>query len=124
MGHSSVAERTNGREAVRPGDGARVRVAGPDEARRRPRRATRRAAPAATLCDLADVSRSGFHRDHKPVLLEFGLVERRADDETAPTYVLAETEQADHAVRLHYALQSQLENSGSLFEGNVEEFVR
>ena len=81
---------------------------------------------AAQLCDLADVSQSGFHRDHKSVLLEFGVMERRDADETGPSspqYTLADTEQAARATRLHYALQSQLENSGNLLEGNVEQFV-
>lgn len=82
---------------------------------------------AAELCNLAGVSQSGFHRDHKSVLLDFGLVERRdADEKTklSPKYALADTEQAEHVVKLHYALQSQLENSGPLLEGDVEQFVK
>lgn len=82
---------------------------------------------AAELCNLADVSQSGFHRDHKSVLLDFGLVERRNGDsvtDQSPRYALADTEQADHVANLHYALQSQLENSGPLLEGDVEQFVK
>lgn len=81
---------------------------------------------AAKLCDLADVSQSGFHRDHKSVLIEFELMERRSanrDNEISPKYTLADTEQAEYVVKLHYALQSQLENSGILLEGDVEQFV-
>lgn len=82
---------------------------------------------AAELCNLADVSQSGFHRDQKSVLLDFDLVERRnADSGTtvSPRYTLADTEQAEYVVKLHYALQSQLESSGVLLEGNVEQFVK
>lgn len=81
---------------------------------------------AAELCDLADVSQSGFHRDHKSVLLDFGVVERRdaiGSNQTSPKYTLAGSEQAEYVAKLHYALQSQLENSGRLLEGNVRQFV-
>lgn len=81
---------------------------------------------ATRLCELADVSQSGFHRDHKSVLLDFELVERRDGDstiQTSPRYTLADTEQAEYVAKLHYALQSQLENSGRLLEGNVSQFV-
>lgn len=81
---------------------------------------------AAELCDLADVSQSGFHRDHKSVIIDFGLVERRdtgGDSHVSPKYTLADTEQAEYVVKLHYALQSELENSGILLEGDVKQFV-
>ncbi|MFC7079729.1 hypothetical protein [Halorussus caseinilyticus] len=83
---------------------------------------------AAELCDLADVSQSGFHRDHKSVLLDFGVVEQRetgaeTGTQASPKYRLADTEQAEYVTKLHYALQSQLEDSGALLEGNVREFV-
>lgn len=80
---------------------------------------------AAELCDLADVSQSGFHRDHKSVLIDFGIMERgEGESQTSPKYTLADTEQSEHVVNLHYALQSQLENSGPLLEGDVEQFVK
>lgn len=82
---------------------------------------------AAKLCDLADVSQSGFHRDHKSILIDFELMERRnatGEGQTSPQYTLADTRQAECAVELHCALQSQLESSGILLEGNVEQFVR
>lgn len=80
---------------------------------------------AAKLCELADVSQSGFHRDHKSVLIDFELVERRETEDyrASPRYTLADTEQAEYLAKLHYALQSQLEKSGHLLEGNVDQFV-
>src|SRR6056297_1969464 len=80
---------------------------------------------AAQLCDLADVSQSGFHRDHKSVLLAFEVMERRDAEKgrSSPTYALAGTEQAEYTVELHYALQSELERSGVLSEGDVESFA-
>lgn len=81
---------------------------------------------AAELCDLADVSQSGFHRDHKSVLINFGLVERRdsGGSRRAPEYTLADTRQAEHATKFHYALQSELENSATLLEEDVSTFVK
>lgn len=80
---------------------------------------------ATILCDLADVSQSEFHRDHKPVLFDFGLLERReSDDAENLKYTLADTEQASYVVKAHYALQSQLEGSGQLLTGNIKEFVK
>lgn len=81
---------------------------------------------ATTLCDLADVSQSGFHRDHKPVLLDFGLLERRESEEieNTPKYTLGDTDQASSIVKAHYVLQSQLDGSGQLLTGKIKEFAR
>ncbi|MGA9402043.1 hypothetical protein [Haladaptatus sp.] len=82
---------------------------------------------AAELCERAGVSRSGFHRDHKSLLLGFDILARRdesADGHTFPTYRLTDTEQADLLVELHDVLETKLENTDSLLADTLTGFVQ
>ncbi len=82
---------------------------------------------AAELCEQAGISRSGFHRDHKPLLLSFDILDRRdedADGHTFPTYRLADTEQADLLAELHGVLEEKLENTDSLLADTLTGFVQ
>lgn len=81
---------------------------------------------AAELCERAGVSRSGFHRDHKSLLLAFDLVDRRdaADGAAHPTYRLSDSEQADALADLHGALEDELEDTDSLLADALGVFAR
>lgn len=82
---------------------------------------------AAKLCDLAGVSKSGFHRDHKSVLLNSGLAERRDGERPSrnvPKYRFADTEQADHLAEFYSRMQSELGNADDFLLKNVRQFFR
>lgn len=80
---------------------------------------------AAELCEQANISQSGFHRDHKTVLVEFGLVERRDVERPGrhPKYSLADSEQAECLSKLHYALQARVTEEGSLAREPMVKFT-
>lgn len=82
---------------------------------------------AAELCERSGISRSGFHRDHKSLLLSFDVLSRRDEDDgthTFPTYRLADTEQAELLVELHDVLETKLENTDSLLADTLTGFVQ
>lgn len=79
---------------------------------------------AADLCDLAGISTSAFHRDHKTDLIAAGIMAcRTTDGKQSPMYSLADTEQAELLAQLVDTLESSVHDTESFLKAAIDDYT-